>query len=150
MVTYIAGLALAGAFFAEWMGVSPCKLCWYQRGIFALLIVSDSMRWRKFSRIIAIFGLAFSIYHIGVEQSWWQHKGCVDSGPPVQLAGLSEDEKYNILKQQVEQPMIPSCDQAIWYIFGLPATLWTIFVYLLINGVLWYGYPKYASRKSRR
>lgn len=137
----LAALALAFSFVAQYAwGVQPCVLCWYQRGALTILALVSILPWRWLTRSVAFLGLVLSLYQVGVEHHFWKHPGCIDSGPAIELAGKSEEEKLQILKQQAARPMEIGCDQTTWRIWGISASVYTVLLFVALNGLAWFGW----------
>lgn len=146
-IALLSSLALLFALSSQLLlGIQPCILCVYQRFVFAALVASDAMRWKRITQCIAFSGLMLTAYHIGVEQHWWRHPGCIDEGPAITIANQSPQELMASIKAQTMRPMVAGCDTITWRIFGVSATIWTALLYVVINGVAWYGYRKNAAR----
>lgn len=149
-IASLAVLALVFSFFAQFFwGIQPCVLCWYQRGFLAVLAVISLLRWNGLTRLVLVLGLFLAFYQVGVEQHLWKHPGCVDSGPSLVMEGRSQQEQYDLLKEYTDRPMTIGCDHVTWRILGLSASIWTVFLYIIMNGVALYGCGKHASRRSR-
>jgi len=66
-------------FFSEFLGWTPCRLCWYQRIFMYSLAVLMLVYWFKRSAIIrrigymlVVIGAPISFYHIGMERFWFE------------------------------------------------------------------------------
>lgn len=150
-ITLIALAAVAFSLLAQFVwAIQPCILCLYQRGVMTSLAVASLLKWRRITQLISAAGLILALYQVGVEQHWWAHAGCTDNTPPIALEGQSYENQLKILKEHTNKPMTLGCDQVTWRILGVSASVWTVFLYIIINGVAWYGYRKHAPRRSRR
>lgn len=92
----------------------------------------------KYLAILAVAAnLAFSGYHVGVEQKWWQGPSTCTSSS-IKLGNLSPEEALAKLKEQLGKRKFVPCDQVSWRIFGIPATMWNTFylAFLLIVFVI--------------
>lgn len=118
--------ALGTALLAQyWGGLYPCVLCIYQRyaygaaGAAALLalILAGSAAARRLALIAT--GLAFAagsaiaVFHVGVEQKWWQ--GTAACHAPPLPADATAAQLRDIL---MNQPFAP-CDVVPWALFGI-------------------------------
>lgn len=105
--------------------ITPCQLCLISRYTFLSIaifsILANYYRFYKFILIILVFGLClFSLYHLGVENHWWQGpQSCISELPS--LASLPVIDKF------VESNQV-FCDRANWMIFGISSTLWSFLV----------------------
>lgn len=115
---------LLGAFFFQWLGYAPCKLCLWQRwphgAAIAIggLVMVTSWRWLPWlgATAAALTG-AIGVYHTGVELRWWEGPTtCTSSGD---LSGSAED----LLNQIMDAPLI-RCDEVAWAFAGLSMATW--------------------------
>lgn len=72
----VAGTATAGSLYlSEVAGFTPCRLCWYQRGLmYPLALLLGFAAWRGWSNVrriaipLAAVGATISVYHLVVER----------------------------------------------------------------------------------
>ena len=145
--------ALGSALIAEfYFDFAPCELCLKQRHPYYIIIVGfiivTIMKWQQRIwfylgvKIISIYGLYYSIWHVGVENK-------LLSGP----AGCSSElnitnSTLNLKEQIVSQPVV-NCMDVAWSIFGLSAaTINTIILILIfiINAIYLFNY--YGQKKE--
>jgi disulfide bond formation protein DsbB len=124
----VAGLSLAAlcvAWLAEFgFGLAPCHLCLWQRGahwatIALALAASFVGRNRRrqgmvlgFAGLAALVGAGIALFHVGVEQQWWEGSGaCVGGG----IAGLSGAD----LEAAIMNAPVTRCDEAAFEMFGI-------------------------------
>ena len=89
LAALVAGGAMAGSlYFSESAGYVPCELCWYQRfAMYPLAVVLAIAAARRFERIrpyaivVALAGLAVSVYHIQLQLFPDQSSFCDASNP---------------------------------------------------------------------
>ena len=99
--------------------MEPCQLCLITRYLFLLIamfsLFSTHYKYLKFILIFLISSLfVFSLYHLGVENHWWQGpQSCVSELPSLSnIDALIETNKV-------------FCDRANWMIFGISSTFWS-------------------------
>ena len=78
-------------FFSEFLGWTPCKLCWYQRIFMYSLALLMLIYWfkrnawlRRVGYVLAAIGAPISFYHIGIEPqfSWFEEStSCNPTAP---------------------------------------------------------------------
>ncbi len=145
LLLVIAGaLPLAIAFASQYLGgLQPCVLCIYQRYPYGVVIalgvaaLAAAGRPALLRPILAVAGLAFladagiALFHIGVEQHWWQGTAACSNSIP---AGLSLEE----LKKQLMEAPVVACDEAAWSLGGISMAGFN-FLYALAAGpiALW-------------
>lgn len=120
----IALFSLAYAFYAQYFeNVNPCILCLYERYFYmgtiacGLLGFARSLRNYCYSLtgLILISGLGLAIYHLGVENHWWQ-------GTAACHGVTSQAKSIEELRALLQSKPMGRCDQPGWYIFGISAT----------------------------
>lgn len=113
----ILGTALA---FQHWGGLAPCELCYWQRYPFwvaipagAAAVVLRSLR----PNLLALAGIALAVgagvavFHVGVEQQWWQGTQACGARAP---SGSIEELRARLLAAPVVR-----CDEPQWTLFGV-------------------------------
>ena len=117
--------ALCVAWLAQYAGgLAPCELCYLQRygywaaiavGVFAVVYSRQPSARRLWLSLmgVALLGVTgIAIYHVGVEQGWWQgSSACVGAS----TAGLSTEE----LTQAILNAPVTRCDEAAFVMFGI-------------------------------
>ena len=148
----ISVIALGTAFIAEYyFDLAPCEMCLKQREPYYVIIVGFiiflslklqySIWFYIGVQIITIYGLFYSIWHVGIENK-------LVSGPAGCSSGLDIANNLTNLKEQILSKPVLNCEDVAWSIFGLSAAsinsllLFLIFIinaiYLLDN----YGFKK--------
>lgn len=148
----ISVIALGTAFIAEYyFDLAPCEMCLKQREPYYVIIVGFiiflslklqySIWFYIGVQIITIYGLFYSIWHVGIENK-------LVSGPAGCSSGLDIADNLTNLKEQILSKPVLNCEDVAWSIFGLSAAsinsllLFLIFIinaiYLLDN----YGFKK--------
>lgn len=124
----VAGLGLAAlcvAWLAQYgFGLAPCHLCLWQRGAhwatialaLAAVFAGRNRRWRgillALAGIAALIGAGIALFHVGVEQQWWEGSGaCVGGG----IAGLSGAD----LEAAIMNAPVTRCDEVAFEMFGI-------------------------------
>lgn len=120
---------LIGAFaFQHLGGLPPCKMCIWQRyphviavgiGLIALRLRSDLLI--LLGALAAFATGAIGVYHVGVEQGWWQGPTSCSAGP---VGGISADE---LLDQILSAPLV-RCDEIAWQFAGISMAGWNALI----------------------
>ena len=143
-------IALASAYFIEYvLGYQPCNLCLIERipyglSIILILIIFFLKKEKEFITLLLIitfiFSLAISIYHLGIEQGFFQESAVCG------IKNFSEDITKEDLLKQLNQKTI-SCKDVTFRIFGLSLTSINIVINLLIIITLVKIYLRYEKNK---
>ncbi|MGA0539134.1 disulfide bond formation protein B [Neotabrizicola sp. VNH66] len=127
----LAGLGsaamLGAAFFFQYVGgLPPCQLCIWQRwphaAAVAVLLVWAGTRWRILPWLGALAALTtagIGIFHMGVEQGWWEFISSCTSGS---IAGESAASLLPGSGADVAPPV--RCDRIPWEFLGLSMAAW--------------------------
>lgn len=128
-----SALLLAGAFFFQYLGYAPCKMCLWQRwphaaaiviGILAFFVPVPALIW--LGALAAATTAGIGIYHSGVEQKWWQGPtSCTSSGGD--LSGLSGGDLLS-----TDGPALILCDQISWSFLNLSMASWNAILSILL------------------
>ncbi len=133
-----AGGPLVTAYISQFgFGYEPCVLCIYQRipygvvialGLLALFVKKPEIR-----QLIPLFaGLAFltgagiALYHVGVEQHWWESAAPCGAGGG--LATTSTEDFLAALQKKPEK----SCGDIDWTLFGISMATYNVGVSLAL------------------
>ena len=143
-------IALASAYFIEYvLGHQPCNLCLIERipyglSIILILMIFFLKKEKEFFTLLLIitfiFSLAISIYHLGIEQGFFQESAVCS------IKNFSEDITKEDLLKQLSQKTI-SCKDVTFRIFGLSLTSINIVLNLLIIITLVKIYLRYEKNK---
>jgi len=154
---YVIGLlsviAIGSALIAEYYyNLEPCKMCLKQRepyyALIAVLIIFLIFRWQKKIwfflgvQIITIYGLFYSIWHVGIENK-------ILPGPSSCSEGLDISNDTSNLKEQILSKAVVNCEEIIWSMFGLSAATINsllLFLIFIINAI--YLWNNYGSKKE--
>ena len=116
------GTALASQY---WGGLYPCVLCIYQRYAYgiamalaalAFLAAAGPLRRRLAlagSGLAFLGGSAIAVFHVGVEQKWWE--GTADC----QGSALPEGATVEQLREILMNQQFAACDAVAWELFGV-------------------------------
>lgn len=125
-----AALLLAAFLFQHWGGMAPCKLCIWQRyphviavAVGALALLSARVPFILAGAAATLATAAIGLYHVGVEQGWWQGPSTCSAGP---VGGVSADDLFN---QIMTAPLV-RCDEIPWSLFGLSMAGWNALISL--------------------
>lgn len=130
---------LAGAFFFQYLGYAPCKMCLWQRwphaaaiGIGVLVLALGPLLLLGVAGALsALTTSGIGVYHTGVERGWWEGPtSCTGSGNA--LDGLSGTDLLSL-----DTPTnIVMCDEVAWAFLGLSMASWNALISLSLAG-LW-------------
>ena len=143
-------IALISAFFIEYiLGHQPCNLCLIERipYVLSIMIIMAIFLIRKNQKFLVmlliltfIFSFAISLYHFGIEQSFFQESSVCG------VKSLTESiTKEDLLKQLSEKTI--SCKDVTFRIFGLSLTSINIVISLLFIITLLKIFKKYEKNK---
>lgn len=118
--------ALATALASQyWGGLYPCILCIYQRYAYGAALAFATLAFVAAGHatarrlLLILIGLAFAagaavaVFHVGVEQGWWQ--GTAACYAPQLPANATAEQLREIL---LNRPFAP-CDLVPWELFGI-------------------------------
>ena len=127
-------------------------MCLKQRepyyALIAVLIIFLIFRWQKKIwfflgvQIITIYGLFYSIWHVGIENK-------ILPGPSSCSEGLDISNDTSNLKEQILSKAVVNCEEIIWSMFGLSAATINsllLFLIFIINAI--YLWNNYGSKKK--
>jgi len=127
--------ALAYALIAQYaFGFEPCLLCQYQRipywtvaGISLVAVIVPCVDLRGAAGIVALVfacGAALALYHVGVEQHWWQAGACAAQG--------AVSFNFEDFRASPAKPILKSCDSIDWTLFGLSMATYNVVVSVVL------------------
>ncbi|OCW58327.1 disulfide bond formation protein B [Hoeflea olei] len=133
----MAAVVLSALGFEHIGGYIPCALCLLQRVpyyigaplmlIAALLSLFRGPSWAvrgllAIGGLLMLYGLGYAIYHSGVEWHWWAGPAsCTNTA-----AGVTTDAGSLLGDLNSKKP--PSCDEAVFRLFGLSFAGWNVLV----------------------
>ncbi|RBI85118.1 disulfide bond formation protein B [Rhodosalinus halophilus] len=121
-----SALLLAAAFaFQHLGGLAPCALCLWQRWPHAAAVALGGLGLMLPGAVLPLFGAVaagasggLGVYHVGVEQGWWQGPAtCSGSGD---IGALSVEE----LAARIMAAPVVRCDEIAWSFGGLSMAGW--------------------------
>ena len=127
-------LLLAGALGFQYLGkLQPCVMCIWQRWPHAIAVVlavgAVTLFWR-YRRGIAgcgalsvAGGAGIGLFHVGVEQKWWQGPQSCSGFDP---AGLTTEQ----LMARIQGAPVVACDEIAWQFLGLSMAGWNALISL--------------------
>ena len=131
-----AALLLAAFAFQYLGGMAPCKLCLWQRwphasaviiGLVIMLTGEIKLAW--FGAMAALTTAGIGLYHVGVEQNWWEGPtSCTSSG----VSGMNAQDLMN----QILAAPIVRCDDIAWQLAGISMAGWNALISLAL-AALW-------------
>ena len=147
-------LAIIFALTAEHVfNLFPCKMCLHQRYpyyfIIVVLVICYFLKTKPILliypliQIAIIYGLFYSIWHVGIEQNILQAPA--ECSSTLDISNSTED-----LKQQLSNQEIVNCSDVGWSIIGLSAATWNSFLllfFLFFNSI--YIYKTYYEKKKK-
>jgi disulfide bond formation protein DsbB len=118
-----AAVLAAALAFQHLGGLAPCVLCIWQRYahgaimVFAgLAVLLAQPQWRAGLLVLAaaaaLAGAGIAVFHVGVEQHWWQ--GTAECGSTLPPAATIEELRARLLAQPVVR-----CDEVAWSMLGI-------------------------------
>ena len=136
IISIISMLAICSALVAEYFfDLYPCYMCLKQRHpyYFIILIFFLFYFFKKLkiiwffilSKIAILYGLFYSIWHIGIEQK-------ILKGPEKCSSNISQIDSISNLKEKIMNTPVTSCEDIIWHIFGLSAATINTLILILI------------------
>ena len=153
LVTLFSVIALTSAFIAEfYFNLAPCEMCLKQREPYYVIILGfiliAILRWQDriwfylSVQILSVYGLFYSIWHVGIEQK-------ILPGPNSCSGGIKTSNSAENLKEQIMEKAVINCEDIVWSFFGISAATINTFLLLLIfilNAI--YIQQYYASKKN--
>lgn len=129
---------LGAAFFFQSIGYPPCELCLLQRwphfAAAGLAVVIAAVGFRRalalLGLVAAIVATGLAVYHVGVEQAWWQGPAACSGG----LGDMSAISTQDLLAR-IQGAQVVRCDQPNWIFLGLTMAAWNAILSALLAGV---------------
>ncbi|MGB1361112.1 MAG: disulfide bond formation protein B [Alphaproteobacteria bacterium] len=112
---------LAVYIFEYGFGYLPCELCLYQRQPWTIVVIGGGLMlmnpihtkkilWGL--SIVMAFSVALAVFHAGVEYGFWAGLDSCSSSSDIATDTSS-------LLSSLENSTAPSCDKAVWTLFGI-------------------------------
>lgn len=132
-----AGL-LAGAFAFQYIGgLAPCQLCLYQRWPHAAAVLIGALAlitgWRGLAwagALAALATAAVGVFHVGVEQMWWEGLATCTVNTMEGLSGA------DLLNTDISVGAPAACDKIAWSMLGISMPGWNAILSLGL-GLVW-------------
>ncbi len=129
---------LAGAFFFQWLGYAPCKLCLWQRwphaaavGIGGLVLLLGPMVLLGIAGALSALTTAgIGAYHTGVEQGWWEGPSSCSGGG----GALENMSGQDLLSLDIPTNVV-MCDEVAWAFLGISMASWNVLISLTLAGI---------------
>ena len=129
-----SGALLGGAYYFQYVeGLQPCDLCLLQRyphmaAIAVGALALASFAWPRLAIVFALCAIialfvtsGLGVYHVGVEQHWWQGpQECTGRIP----AGLSAEQ----LKKYLFAAKMVRCDDIPWKFWDISMAGWNAII----------------------
>ena len=139
IIFLISFIAIISAFYIEYiLGYQPCNLCLIERIPYALglLILTINFKFKNNEKFLVIllmltffFSLLISIYHFGIEESFFQESSICNAKSNT----LTISKQELLLELQRNQV---SCKDVTFRIFGLSLTTINIFINIIFLSLL--------------
>jgi disulfide bond formation protein DsbB len=128
---------LGGAFAFQYIGgLAPCQLCLYQRWPHAAAIligiVALTTGWRGLAwagALAALATAAIGVFHVGVEQLWWEGLATCTAGS---IEGIATAD---LLDPTKDVAAVVRCDEIAWSLFGVSMAGWNVILSLALAAV---------------
>ena len=128
---------LGGAFAFQYIGgMAPCQLCLWQRWPHAAAIligvVALTTGWRGLAWlgvIAALVTAGIGIFHVGVEQKWWEGLASCTAGS---IEGISTAD---LLDPSKDVAAVVRCDAIAWQMLGISMAGWNAILSLVLAGI---------------
>ena len=135
---------LLGAFAFQYIGgMTPCKLCIWQRWPHGIAVALGLILYFLPHRLLALLaglavlsGAGIGFYHAGVEQKWWQG--------PASCTGTGLSSGEGLLDFSAPLNVV-ACDTIPWALFGVSIAGWNVIISLVL-AFLWFR--AYASSSA--
>ncbi|WP_299962244.1 disulfide bond formation protein B [uncultured Roseobacter sp.] len=116
---------LLGAFaFQHIGGLAPCQMCLWQRYPHVVAMAAGALALALPGRLLPLMGAlamatgaGIGIFHVGVEQGWWQ-------GPSTCSGGSAADLSADALFDQIMAAPLVRCDEIAWQLAGISMAGW--------------------------
>lgn len=139
LILFAAAGSLAlvlGAFAFQYVGgLAPCVLCWYQRYPHMAAVVIGALALAIPGRALPILGAlaaltsaAIGVFHVGVEQKWWEGLATCTVNTMEGLSGA------DLLNTNITVGAPAACDKIAWSMLGLSMPAWNAILSLVLVG----------------
>ena len=122
------GMLIAALSFQYIGGFPPCKMCYWQRyphiaaiGIGVLFLLFAYRGLLLLGALSALTTGIIGVYHVGVEQKWWQ-------GPDTCTSSSTDALSVDQLLDQIMTAPLVRCDEIAWSLMGISMAGWNAIV----------------------
>ena len=122
------GMMIAALGFQYIGELPPCKMCYWQRyphiaaiGIGVLFLLFAYRGFLLLGALSALTTGVIGVYHVGVEQKWWQ-------GPDTCTASSTAELNVDQLLVQIMTAPLVRCDEIAWSLMGISMAGWNAIV----------------------
>ena len=136
---------LAGALAFQYLGgLAPCALCIWQRWPHLAAVLIGLLAIKLGGRVLPLLGglaaltsAAIGVFHVGVEQKWWEGLATCSSGS---IEGISAAD---LLNPAADVAAVVRCDAIAWSLMGISMAGWNVTLSVAL-AILWLN----AARKA--
>ena len=128
IVAAVSAATLGAAFIAQYgFGLQPCELCLWQRWPYAVAILlglGAALLPRRRAPLLGLAALSFAsgggiaIFHVGVEQHWWQGLASCSGAPT--------PNSIEALRTQLMTAPVSRCVEPAFRFLGLTMAGWNV------------------------
>lgn len=122
------GMMIAALGFQYIGELPPCKMCYWQRyphmaaiGIGVLFLLLAYRGLLVLGALSALTTGVIGVYHVGVEQKWWQ-------GPDTCTSSSTDGLSFDQLLDQIMTAPLVRCDEIAWSLMGISMAGWNAIV----------------------
>lgn len=136
-------LVLAAVYISQYgFGLSPCKLCHYQRipyffalGVsLGLIVMHHKVNGAKIALYILGFvffiSIILAVFHMGVEYKWWTYASDCTGGDLFKMGNTAEDFLAALKKAPVTR-----CDEPVKFLFGMSMAFYNVITSAVLTGM---------------
>lgn len=130
---------LGGALAFQYIGgLVPCEMCMWQRWALVTALGLALLGWimgharpvLMLAALAVLAGAGIAVFHVGVEQHWWQGLTACSAAP---MVGSTAE----VMSEIMAAPLV-RCDAIAWSLFGISMAGWNALISTGIGGLaLW-------------
>jgi disulfide bond formation protein DsbB len=141
---------LAAALWLQFVeGLAPCPMCIWQRWPHVAAVVLGAAAAALGVRALTALGVlamaigaGLGLFHVGVEQKWWEGPSTCAAGP---VGGLSTQE---LLDRIMAAPLV-RCDEIAWQLLGVSMAGWNAILCVGLAGLFAAAYASSSASQYR-
>jgi disulfide bond formation protein DsbB len=145
-----SALTLAAALWFQFVeGLAPCPMCIWQRWPHVAAVAAGAAAaWSGVrllsaaSAVAMVAGAGLGLFHVGVEQKWWEGPSTCVAGS---VEGLTADE---LLAQIMAAPMV-RCDEIAWQFLGVSMAGWNAILCVGLGALFAAAYASSSASQYR-